>query len=162
MKKCIKYLFNNIEEILLIFFFSVMCICMFLQLTSRYFFNSPLFFTEEVSRFSYIWMAFIGVSYAIMKNSHIRVEMFTQSLPFRVRSLIKILINVICILLFICAIVWGVHFANFTKVIKSPALQISKIYVAIAIPIGFTLSLIRSLKLIVEEIKQYRSLKKVS
>ena len=38
--------------------------------------NDPFIFTEEVSRYSYVWITFIGMSLATKTSDHIRVDFF--------------------------------------------------------------------------------------
>ena len=50
-----------------------------LQIITRFFFNLPLKFPEEVSAFALIAMVFVGVSVVERHNEHLRVELFAGS-----------------------------------------------------------------------------------
>ena len=52
-----------------------------LQIITRFFFNLPLKFPEEVSAFALIAMVFVGVSVVERHNEHLRVEFLQDLLP---------------------------------------------------------------------------------
>ena len=52
-----------------------------LQIITRFFFNLPLKFPEEVSAFVLIAMVFAGVSVVERHNEHLRVEFLQDLLP---------------------------------------------------------------------------------
>jgi C4-dicarboxylate transporter DctQ subunit len=46
----------------------------FLQVVLRYIFNSPLTWVEEVGRYLFIWITFLGAAVAFARDTHIRVD----------------------------------------------------------------------------------------
>ena len=73
MKKIFQK-YNNFEERLLIgsLFFNVLLI--FSQILMRTIFNYSLSWTEELSRYIFIWQTWLGTSIALKYKQHIRVE----------------------------------------------------------------------------------------
>ena len=61
MKKILK-LFNSVEEIIAASLFGVMCLTVLAQMFSRIFLGKALLFSEEISRFCYIWVVFMCIS----------------------------------------------------------------------------------------------------
>ena len=53
----------------------------FLQVLFRFVFNLPLAWSEELSRFSYIFMVGLAASVAIRERSMLRIELFRSLLP---------------------------------------------------------------------------------
>ena len=49
-----------------------------LQIVSRYIVNSPLGWTEEISRYLMAWFAFMGTPLALLTSSHIVVHLFSK------------------------------------------------------------------------------------
>lgn len=49
-----------------------------LQVVLRYFFNDPQSWAEEVGRYLFVWITFLGAAVAYAHNSHIRVDLIDQ------------------------------------------------------------------------------------
>lgn len=141
-----KRLFNNIEEYLGLLFLTIMCLSMFLQLFSRFIMSEPLVFTEEIMRYSYLWIVFLGISIALKHRNHIRIDFFLELLPAGLKKSITILINITSMAIFCFMVYWGILFVDFTRMINSPALEISLMWVSIVIPLGYILAIIRTLQ----------------
>ena len=46
----------------------------FVQVSNRYIFNSPIAWTEEVARLMFIWLSFLGAFLALREHSHISIH----------------------------------------------------------------------------------------
>jgi len=46
----------------------------FTQVVLRYFFNNPQSWAEEVGRYLFVWITFVGAAVAFARDSHIRVD----------------------------------------------------------------------------------------
>ncbi|MEO8133837.1 MAG: TRAP transporter small permease [Betaproteobacteria bacterium] len=60
---------------------AAMTILVFLQVLSRYLFNTPLGWSEEVARFAFVWLSFLGAAILIRTDGHIRVTLLVDALP---------------------------------------------------------------------------------
>ena len=58
-----------------------MTLCIFLQVIFRYVFKSPLTWSEEIARYLFIWMTFIGAYSGARQGKHIGVEALQRALP---------------------------------------------------------------------------------
>lgn len=79
--KALKFLDRYFEEILMSIFLIVIIVMMTMQVIMRYVFNSALSFPEEVSRYSFIWMCYLGVSYAVKKGGALKVDILPTLVP---------------------------------------------------------------------------------
>ncbi|MBS1208653.1 MAG: Tripartite ATP-independent periplasmic transporter DctQ component, partial [Proteobacteria bacterium] len=68
-------------EWLLIAILGLMVILVFGNVVLRYGFNSGITFSEEVSRFLFVWMVFLGSVLMLRDNGHLGVHTFTSILP---------------------------------------------------------------------------------
>jgi len=60
---------------------AVMVVLVFGNVVLRYGFNSGLTVSEEVSRWLFIWMTFLGAVVALREHGHLGVDMVVQKLP---------------------------------------------------------------------------------
>ena len=71
------------------------------QVFTRYLFNRPIIWVEEVATYSFIWGVFVGASLGLKYGRHIKIETFVGHLPPRAQAASRILVNLIVI-----AILW--------------------------------------------------------
>ena len=76
---------------------ALMAIFVFGNVIMRYFFNSSLTWAEEVSRFLFIWLIFLGSIIAFKDNEHLGVDTLVNKLTPRGK---KILYVVNCLIIF--------------------------------------------------------------
>ena len=73
---CCKFI-----ELLMAIFLAVMVILVFGNVVLRYAFNSGITVSEEVSRWLFIWITFLGAIVALREKAHLGVDMFVSRLP---------------------------------------------------------------------------------
>ena len=105
---------------------------------SRYVFNKPFFWTDEVARILLIWSIFIGAAMGFRKGastSHIGLDYFVSLFPEKIKKVairFRWIVNVLfCILMFIIGTMFFIQTITFT----TAALDISKGYIYICLPI---------------------------
>ena len=101
MKKADK-LFNRvckIMETILVSIFGVLVIDVLLQVFSRYVLNTSFTFTEELARFSLIWLSILGAAYLNGKREHLSMDFLYQKFSPKFQKKILFFIEV-CIFSF--------------------------------------------------------------
>lgn len=73
--------FYRLLEIILVITMIVMFVLVFINVMLRIFFNTGIDFAEEVPRFAFIWMTFIGAIIGMHKHTHLGVDMLVAALP---------------------------------------------------------------------------------
>jgi len=165
MKRLIIYFYHNIEECITVFFLSVMCFFVFLQIIFRYFSGidlfstSPILYSEEVARFSYVWITFIGLSLSTKNNENLTMSFILEKMSNVKKSITLILVNFFSLVIVFYMFIWSIKYVDFTKVMISPALELSMTIVTISLPIGFGLTIIRTTEKLFENIKEIKELK---
>lgn len=59
------------------------------QVIARFVLHSPFFWTEELARYSYVWLSFVASIFVIAERSHIAIQLFEQ----RLSSLTRLVVN---------------------------------------------------------------------
>jgi len=104
MKKCDKIIseLNRTEEFFLVIMFAVMVGIIFVQVIMRYVFNHSLYWSEELGKFIFVWISWIGISIGERRNEHIKITMLVDKFPFRTAQVFNIISEIVVIS--ICAI----------------------------------------------------------
>ena len=112
---------------------------------SRYVFNRPFFWTDEVARILLIWSIFIGAAMGFRKGTstaHIGMDYFVSLLPQKPKKIavrLGWLINMFfCVLILIIGISFFIQTISF----RTAALDISKGFIYICLPIFGILMLV--------------------
>lgn len=131
------------EEGVTFFFFAVMCVSVALQLFFRFVLNHPLMFPEEISRYAYVWITFVGLSLATKTREHIRVDAGVGLLPPGGRRGVGALVDLVSFAILLWLAYLGVRFMLFSRMSISPALEIPLNLVYVAFPLGCLLAAYR-------------------
>ena len=156
--KIIRWLDDNLEEALLIALLVTMTLLMGLQVFSRYILNASLSWSEELTRYVFIWSGFLSISYCIKKWISIKIDQVILMFPKPVYVVAQLVLNVILFALF-AFLAW--HAVTYLQMSiasaqKSPALGLPMPFVQAAPLVGFTLAAVRALQQIVLEIGNIR------
>lgn len=89
----------KIMETVLVSIFGLLVIDVLLQVFSRYILNTSFTFTEELARFSLIWLSILGAAYLSGKREHLSMDFLYQKFNSKFQKKTLIFIE-ICILLF--------------------------------------------------------------
>lgn len=88
----------------------VMVILVFWNAVLRYFFKSGLTSAEELSRFVFVWLSFLGIILATKDGSHVSVTIVTDMLKGNALKIIKIIKNIIVLLTMAVVLYGGILF----------------------------------------------------
>lgn len=147
-----KYL-DNLLALLL----GLIVVIMFAQVLFRYVFNNSLAWSEELIRFVFVWLTFIGGAILIRDNAHIAVEFFVERLPARFFGYLKIF-NLAIVAAFLGAMaIIGFYWVYHSRGLYSSALGLP-VNIALygALPISAIAGIWYSVKRIIEEIQNLK------
>ena len=119
-------------------------------------FNSAITWAEEVARFLFVWLTFVGASFGLMKGLHLGMDMVVARFSPRTRSLIEV-VNGFIILAFLGVwVVGGVHLIQANLDYMSPATGFSMGLVYLIGPLAAVLMGIEALSRLAASIKTLR------
>jgi TRAP-type C4-dicarboxylate transport system permease small subunit len=81
LKKILTAIDKHVEELLMAISLSGVVIMMAVHVFFRYVVKSPLTWSEEATRYLFIWFVFLGISYGIKNDTHIRVNIIETLYP---------------------------------------------------------------------------------
>ena len=119
--------------------FAVIIVCVSLQVFFRYVLNDPLTWSEELARFSFMWMVFLGLGLAERDDQHIAVDFFVSKMPSGAQKVVRLAVEVFCIVVLAVACYQSFGVIQVQAAMRSVALNISMAYFAVVVPIGFAI-----------------------
>lgn len=156
LNRIIKSYDNIVENIVAILYGSIILI-MFSQVVLRYVFNSPLIWAEELSRYMFVWIVYLGASIAISRKAHLEVDYFIRYLPEEFfNKYVRFILN-IAILGFLTLVMFkGVDLAS--RFLLTPSYTMSFLpqgSVYMAVPVGSFFMFINLLRHILKDYAKY-------
>ncbi|HWR44479.1 TRAP transporter small permease [Sporomusa sp.] len=127
---------------------SLMAVFVFGNVILRYFFNSGLTWAEEVSRFLFIWLIFLGAILALRDNEHLGVDTLVRKLSLKGKKILFVINNVIILITLLLVLdgSWKLTILNIDQ--SSPAIGLPYAYVyvsGVVMSIGMAVIVIRNL-----------------
>ena len=105
--------YHRVLTWLLVATVAILIVPVTLQIVSRYTQLFPAYiWTEELSRFLFIWMVMIGAMIGIRERTHFEVDVWPDLGP-RAGALLRIISNVFVLVFALVFLVWGSRFLRF-------------------------------------------------
>ncbi len=151
--KQLDAIIRKAEEIAAIFCFSAMSIITLVAVFFRYVLNNPIIWSEEASRYLMVWGICIGISIATEKKAHLGIDIFVSFAPQKMRRRLEIISGILLTLIFAMAL--SILFVNMAVKTGNvtPLLRIPFWMIYLALPIGFAMSMLRSIQVLAKIIK---------
>lgn len=158
--KFIRFLDERLEEILMVVGFIVFTVLINLQVINRYVLSfveiaNMTTWTEEVARYIFVWISYIGASYAFKKREQIRVDALIRVLPSSISKALDIANPLIMLFIsyFFISGGWNMLSMQMETGQSSPALQIPMWIAYASVPVGFALMCFRIIQNLVIDLK---------
>lgn len=151
----LRLLNQRLEEVLITTLLTIMSIVIIFQVFMRYAMGASLSWSEELARYSFIWMVYIGTSYAVRCNRHLSVDAI--NLMFNEKG--RFVVGLVSDLLFLAfaAVIslngWSVVERVAKSGQSSASMELPMFVVYAAMPTGFTLLCFRLLQNISTKIR---------
>jgi TRAP-type C4-dicarboxylate transport system permease small subunit len=107
-----------------------------LGVVARYVFSLPIVWIDEVVSLSFLWLAMLGTAIAMHRNEHLRLTLFLEMMPERVRGFVHAL-ALVAIAAFLLALVHpALIYAEDEWFVKTPALDLPNTFRVSALAFG--------------------------
>ncbi len=150
-----KLVDEHFEEAIVVALMAMMSVLIGVQIFMRYVMGASLSWSEELSRYFFIWATYVGIAYAVRKDAHIRVTMGTDLLSAKGQTYVRILTHVIfgAFALFVMYQGWFMVEKTFRFGQKSASLGMPMGIIYLAPFSGFLLVVLRLIQAIVVDLR---------
>lgn len=128
LEKCLAYL--------LAFLMGLMVVDVTWQVLTRFILTDPSSFTEELARFTLIWIGLMGAAFAFRRHSHLSLNLIMNKASEQKKRLLVRFSHLMCFLFAASVMVFG------GVKLMSLTLSLNQISPALNIPIGYVYSCI--------------------
>lgn len=120
-------------------------VVLFSGVVSRYVFHMPIVWSDELASMLFLWLSMLGAVVALRRGAHMRMTAVVSKLSAERQVLVETF-SVVASLAFLLMFLWPAwEYAQDEAFITTPALEISKLWHAIAIPLGCALMIVTAL-----------------
>lgn len=151
----VKLLDQNLERWALLLFYSMLVMTMAVEVVRREVFAFSSIWGEEIVRYAFIYLAWIGAAAAVRDRAHIRIDVLFHYVGPRVKCGLYIFGDLVMLTIAVVALYWS--FETVTVSWKfgsvSHGLRVSMIWFLMAVPIGFSLMIYRLLQSLSNDIR---------
>jgi len=154
---------RNVERWALLAFYSMLVVTMAVEVIRREVFSYSSVWGEEIVRYSFIYLAWIGASAAVKDRAHIRIDVLYNFMSQRGKAVLYVFSDLVMLLVSCVAFYFALEAVltswKFSSV--THGLRISLALFLAAVPIGFGLMVIRLIQSLLRDIRSIRDGKPV-
>ena len=149
---------KNIERWALLIFYLMLVATMTIEVIRRELFAYSSIWGEEIVRYSFIYLCWIGAAAAIRERAHIRIDVILNYLPPRGRAMIYIFGDLVTLGLAVLALLLAIDTVEVSWKFGSVShgLRVSMVWFLMAVPIGFSLMIFRLLQCLGRDLRDLR------
>jgi TRAP-type C4-dicarboxylate transport system permease small subunit len=129
MKSLVHWYFKALEAVMVLCL-AAMCVMVFGNVVLRHVFDSGINTSEELARFMFIWLTFLGAIVAMREGGHLGMDMVVRRLTGRTRRG-ALLLGQVLVLLCCGVLLWGLilqHDINVANIGLVTGMSLSIVY----------------------------------
>lgn len=125
---------------------------------ARYLFDAPAHWAEEVTRFSFAWMTFLGAACAYKRRQLVAMSIVARRLPAAMKWGVSLAVELVMAAFLIVGLVWGTILLKAANSQTSAALGVPMTYVYVCLPLSCLFMLLFNLSQVLTMLKTHRLL----
>ena len=133
------------------FTFTVLLTILLINVISRNLLGGSIAWIEEISRYIFTWMMFMGIAIGVHYKKHLGVEFVVGLYPAKVKKAAYFISDVLTLVLFIILAIYGFRYAGKSMKMFSPIMGIPYGIVYLCVPIGAIFSTFYCFARIIED-----------
>ena len=150
---------KNAERWALLVFYTMLVATMAVEVIRREVFAYSSIWGEEVVRYAFIYLAWIGAASAVRERGHLRIDVIFNYVSPRVKALLYIFGDLVMLLIAVLAVYWSFETVSvsFKFGSVSHGLRVSMVWFLAAVPIGFSLMVFRLIQSLLRDMADFRA-----
>src|SRR2546430_1153221 len=117
-------------------------VILFAGVVSRYVFNQPLTWSDELASILFLWLAMLGAVIALRRGEHMRLTAIVGMLSPRSRAFLDVVAVAAALAFLVLLLEPAYEFAADEVFVTTPALEIANAWRAAALPVGTALMML--------------------
>lgn len=149
---------KNAERWALLALYLMLVMTMAIEVVRREIFAYSSVWGEEIVRYSFIYLAWIGAAAAVKERGHIRIDVVMHYVGPRAKAALYIFGDLVMFAVALVALYWSfqvvMQSAKFGSV--SAGLRVSMVWFLAAVPIGFSMVIFRLVQSFIRDLHDLR------
>jgi TRAP-type C4-dicarboxylate transport system permease small subunit len=135
-------------------FSGTMVVIVTLEVVLRYVFGSSMFYSEELSRLTFVWAGFLATSLALRKGVHANVQLAVDLLPGTPKRYVTLLAH--GVVLFFLLLIFGAALTVLPHqwAQSTPTMEIRMFWFYLSVPVGVGLMIVQLLPIMVQSMRR--------
>ncbi|GKV65198.1 MULTISPECIES: TRAP transporter small permease [unclassified Sporosarcina] len=127
---------NTIFIVFSLLFLAVLTGSIAVQVYTRYILGASMTGTEELARYSFIWLTMLGASICINENAHATVTLLNDKLTGNLKRIHNLTCDAMVMIAVVVLFIYGLKMVFLTTNQLTPSLQIPMAIVYLSLPVG--------------------------
>lgn len=140
----------KIEDVVTAAAFAIVFVVIAVGIILRFIFNNPIIWSEEFSRYTYVWIVWLGCASCASRNGHTRITVLCERFPLKVQRFLTVFCNFVMIAVLLYILPYGISFAAGQQRFKSGVMRIPMSTVFIPVAVTCVLTSIQTLLATIE------------
>lgn len=153
MKKKVTNILDTAENIVLVSMFVAMVLVIFFQVIMRYVFKNSLSWSEELGKFIFVWISWIGIAIGQKRGEHIRITILVDRLPFKAQQFLILLSDLVVVGICVVTTYYAISLVGSQAGTRYAGIKISMSWGYLSVAVGCILMIIRCIVGSIESIK---------
>jgi C4-dicarboxylate transporter DctQ subunit len=159
LRNVLRAIDENGERYLLLVFYTLVVAVIGIEVIRRFVLSFSSIWGEEIARFAFIYLTWIGASAGVKNRAHIRIDLIYSWVPDRHHVWLYLLADVATMAFAVVAfyyslipIITSLQFDNVTD-----GLRINRTFFLFAVPLGFAMTMVRVVQNAVRDVSDHRA-----
>jgi TRAP-type C4-dicarboxylate transport system permease small subunit len=159
MQDLLRFLDRNLERLALLVFYTMLVATMAIEVIRREIFAYSSIWGEEIVRYAFIYLVWIGAAAAVKERAHIRIDVILHYLGRRAKALVYMFGDLVMLTIAVFALYWSLETVGVSLRFGSVShgLRVSMVWFLMAVPLGFALVVTRLVQSFIRDLSDFRA-----
>lgn len=139
----VDVIIEKVQTYVCFFLFALIVILGSIQIFARFVLNNSIQWTEEVMRFSCIWLTFVGSSLTIRREGHVAVDILPNAIKnLKIKAGLYVITRLICVLFLILLLPASLELISKTTNSMAATINIPFSFIYASVTVGVIMMLL--------------------